>query len=106
MTTTGRFELCVDEDTGRRYWFGSEDGWKDATEVGEDGTLTMSAEHFNVGAVLRFSEPNEAEPVHSDLREQLATAHEAIGAALALLNQESYNAARIVLDDALKGSKR
>lgn len=39
------------------------------------------------------------------LRLQLANAHEALGCALALLNQESYNAARIVLDDALKGSK-
>lgn len=60
--TTGRFELRQDEDTGRRYWFGSEDGWKDATEVGEDGTLTMSAEHFNVGAVLCFSEPDPPPP--------------------------------------------
>lgn len=60
--TTGRFELRQDEDTGRRYWFGSEDGWKDATEVGEDGTLTMSAEHFSIGAVLCFSEPDPPPP--------------------------------------------
>lgn len=55
--SVGRFELRQDEETGRLYWWGSEDGWKDETEVGEDGVLTLSAEHFKVGTILRFSEP-------------------------------------------------
>lgn len=55
----GRFELRQDEDTGRIYWWGAEDGWKDATEVGKDGTLTLSVEHFKVGTILRFSEPTD-----------------------------------------------
>lgn len=45
-------------------------------------------------------------PLHGDLRAQLAAAHEAIGAALALLRQEQVSAAMLVLDDALKGRTR
>ena len=55
--STGRFELRIDEDTGRKYCWGSEEGWKDATEIGEDGVLTLSADAFAVGTVLQFSEP-------------------------------------------------
>ena len=39
------------------------------------------------------------------LREQLATCHEAIGAAVALLRERAYTAAEIVLSDALKGQE-
>jgi hypothetical protein len=37
------------------------------------------------------------------LRAELAVAHEALGAALALIRQQSYSAAEVVIDDALKG---
>jgi hypothetical protein len=40
------------------------------------------------------------------LRLQLAACHEAIGSALALLRQEQTDAAMLVLDDALKGTRR
>lgn len=56
---TGRFELRIDEETGRRYWWGGEDGWKDATEIGEDGVLTLDAMHFAVGTVLSLTEPDD-----------------------------------------------
>lgn len=56
--STGRFELRKDEETGRLYWWGHEDGWKDATEIGEDGVLTLDAQHFAVGAVLSINEPD------------------------------------------------
>lgn len=55
---SGSFELRRDEETGRRYWWGSEDGWKDPTEIGEDGVLTISAEHFAIGTRLQLIEPN------------------------------------------------
>ena len=55
MRLSGQFELKQDEDTGRRYWWGAEDGWKDATEIGdEDGTLIMRPEHFSIGTILKF----------------------------------------------------
>jgi hypothetical protein len=54
---TGRFKVRVDEDTGRRYWWGGEDGWKDPAEIGENGVLTIDAQHFAVGTVLHLSEP-------------------------------------------------
>lgn len=57
MTMSGRFELKVDEDTGRRYWWGAEDGWKDATEIGKDGLLTLHVDAFQPGTVLVFTEP-------------------------------------------------
>ena len=41
-----------------------------------------------------------------ELRLQLATTHEAIGSALALLRQGQTDAAMLVLDDALKGRTR
>lgn len=56
----GRFELR--EEDGRRFWFGGEEGWKDATEVGEDGVLIMSADHFPVGTVLEFTGPVTVSP--------------------------------------------
>ena len=52
-----RFELQQDEETGRLYWWGSEDGWKDATEVGENGVLTLDGQHFAVGSRLILTEP-------------------------------------------------
>lgn len=55
----GYFELRIDDD-GRRYWWGGEDGWKDPTEIGEDGTLTLRADAFTVGTILRFTEPSDA----------------------------------------------
>lgn len=54
---TARFELRRDEDTGRLYWWGAEDGWKDATEIGEDAVLTLNGANFQVGTILRLSEP-------------------------------------------------
>lgn len=57
----GRFEVREDEDAGRRYWWGAEDGWKDPTEVGEDGVITVDARHFAIGAVLYMSEPIDEE---------------------------------------------
>jgi len=53
----GSFELCQDEETGRLYWWGAEDGWKDPTEIGEEGVLTMKAEHFKLGTTLTMREP-------------------------------------------------
>lgn len=49
----------------------------------------------------------KGEPIgqENNLRLQLAAAHEAIGAALALVRQQQYDAAQIVLDDALKGKR-
>ena len=41
---TGRFEVRLSECTGRRYWWGWESGWKDATEIGENGVLTLDAD--------------------------------------------------------------
>ena len=58
MNHHARFELRQDEDTGRRYWWGSEDGWKDATEIGEDGVLMLDAQHFAIGSVLTLTEPS------------------------------------------------
>ena len=58
--TTGRFELRQDEDTGRLYWWGGEDGWKDPTEIGEDGVLILDGQHFAIGTVLLFREPSAA----------------------------------------------
>lgn len=57
QTHHARFELRQDEETGRLYWWGGEDGWKDATEVGENGALTLDAQHFTVGSVLTLVEP-------------------------------------------------
>src|SRR5690348_14358731 len=59
LIMSGRFELRVDEDTGRRYWWGGEDGWKDPTEVGEDGTLIVHVDSFQPGTVLVFTEPDQ-----------------------------------------------
>jgi len=42
----------------------------------------------------------------AELRGQLASLHEAIGASLALLRDRAYSAAEIVLEDAMKGGKR
>lgn len=67
---TGRFELRRDEDTGRLYWWGGEDGWKDPTEIGEDGVLTLDAQHFAVGTVLKMTEPVECD--RRLAREQIA----------------------------------
>jgi hypothetical protein len=52
MIFIARIELRVDEDTGRRYWWGFEEGWKDATEVGQNGVLMLDVQHFDVGTVL------------------------------------------------------
>ena len=52
---TGRFELRI--ENGRRFWWGAEDGWKDATEIGENGVLTLDAAAFAVGTILILSEP-------------------------------------------------
>lgn len=54
------FQLMQDEETGRRYWYGSEDGWKGGTEVGMDGIITLDAEGFVVGTVVLVSEPSES----------------------------------------------
>lgn len=54
---TGRFEVRLSEYTGRRYWWGWESGWKDATEIGENGVLTLDAAAFAVGTILILSEP-------------------------------------------------
>jgi hypothetical protein len=54
--STGRFEIRVDEETGRRYWWGAEDGWKDATEIGVNGVLTLDAAAFEPGTVLELHE--------------------------------------------------
>ena len=54
------FQLMQDEDTGRRYWYGSEDGWKDGTEIGWDGIVTLDAEGFVVGTVIFVHEPSES----------------------------------------------
>lgn len=43
---------------------------------------------------------------NQSLRLQLAACHEAIGAALALIRQQQYSAAELVLNDALKGRMR
>lgn len=59
--TVGRFELRQDEDTGRLYWWGAEGGWKDPTEIGENGVLTLDAGAFVVGTVLTFTEPIDQE---------------------------------------------
>ena len=59
------------------------------------------------GDCARAYEAESAPPTQdvaiAGLRDQLATCHEAIGAALALLRQGSTNAAILVLDEALKG---
>lgn len=57
---SGRFELRQDEDTGRKFWFGGEEEWKDPTEVGEDGTLIVNADAFQVGTIFVFIEPDDA----------------------------------------------
>jgi len=53
---TANIELREDDD-GRRYWYGAEDGWKEPTELGEDGVLMLSVEHFAVGTKLYMEEP-------------------------------------------------
>lgn len=54
---TGRFEVRLSEYTGRRYWWGWEGGWKDATEIGENGVLTLDAAAFELGTVITLTEP-------------------------------------------------
>jgi hypothetical protein len=57
---SGQFELK--EDSGRKYWFGAEDGWKDATEIGDkEGTLVIGVDHFPVGTKLIFQDPTDGE---------------------------------------------
>jgi hypothetical protein len=58
-THTARFELRQDEDTDRLYWWGAENGWKDATEIGENGVLTLDASAFAIGTVLTLIEPGK-----------------------------------------------
>lgn len=53
----GRFELCIED--GRRFWWGAEDGWKDATEIGKNGVLTLDASRFAIGTVLTLTEPQD-----------------------------------------------
>jgi hypothetical protein len=53
---TARFELR--EEDGRLYWWGAENGWKDATEIGEKGVITIDAKGFEVGTVILVSEPS------------------------------------------------
>lgn len=53
-----------------------------------------------------YVQPTRATPITKNgIRLQLAAAHEAMGAALALLHSQQVDAAAIVLDDALKGKK-
>lgn len=55
---SGQFELKQDEDTGRKYWFGAEDGWE--TEIGdEEGTLILRIDNFPVGTKLIFIDPTD-----------------------------------------------
>jgi len=54
---TGRFEVRLSEHTGRHYWWGWESGWKDATEIGENGALTLDAAAFAIGTVITLTEP-------------------------------------------------
>lgn len=54
------FEVRVDEETGRKYWFGGESGWKDPEEVGENGVITMDTRAFEVGTFITMTEPLEA----------------------------------------------
>lgn len=54
----------------------------------------------------RTTAPREMRNDNQALRLQLAACHEAIGSALALLRQEQTSAAMLVLDDALKGTRR
>lgn len=56
----GYFEVMQDEETGRKYWYGAEDGWKDPEEIGENGVITMDAKAFEVGTVLTVREPIES----------------------------------------------
>lgn len=51
----GRFELRIED--GRRFWWGYEDGWKDETEIGKNGVLTIDAAEFAIGTVFTLSEP-------------------------------------------------
>lgn len=53
----GYFEVKQDEETGRKYWFGGESGWKNPEEIGEDGVITMDAESFEVGTTISMREP-------------------------------------------------
>lgn len=49
------FELIEDED-GRVFWHGAEDGWKDACDMGD--MLILDAKQFKVGTVIRMEEPH------------------------------------------------
>ena len=71
----GRFELRIED--GRRFWWGSENGWKDATEIGENGVLTLDAAAFAIGTVLTLTEPTE-EPMNP-LAEKLGISIEKAG---------------------------
>lgn len=73
--TVGRFELRIED--GRRFWWGSENGWKDATEIGENGVLTLDAAAFAIGTVLTLTEPTE-EPTNP-LAEKLGISIEKAG---------------------------
>jgi hypothetical protein len=58
ITHHAHFEVREDEETGRRYWYGAEDGWKDATDVGDEhGRMILDPKHYAVGTVLVMTEP-------------------------------------------------
>ena len=54
-----RFELIEDDDSGRRYSYGAQTDWKQATEVGtQTGELVMRPEHFATGTIVLVIEPD------------------------------------------------
>lgn len=77
----GRFESRTED--GRRFWWGYEDGWKDETEIGKDGVLTIDAAEFAIGTILTLSEPmsndttSHDEAENDDLRQACKTLIEA-----------------------------
>jgi hypothetical protein len=83
--------------------------WNTFLDQNEAHALTLALDQRNLIADAgqhidwlesrkRFSEEQVVE-----LREQLATLHEAIGAALAALHDDAHGAAIVVLEAALKG---
>lgn len=100
MTTieTPTLKTAADEMANALQAYFNKRGSAHSERKGNEDIAALADALANYGYAENIQAANTAH-----LRDQLATAHEAIGAALALVRQQSYGAAEIVLEHALKG---